>query len=90
MKSRYVAPAVHKIPAKKAISKLEDSASSGDAGAALMLAELYARGLGVERDGEKARHWIAAAIDSDPEAVVELLAKRFASIPSSDATWTRL
>ena len=70
-----------KLSTKEAISKVKDMAIGGDAGAMLMLAEVYARGIGVERDKDAAQHWIAAAIESDPETVAELIAKRFAAIP---------
>lgn len=57
----------------EAISKLRTEAMAGNAKAALVLAEAYARGFGVPADEAEARRWAKIAVEADADVVAERL-----------------
>ena len=71
-----------RISGAEAIETLTEAASHGNPSAALMLAEIYIRGLGgVVRDNEKAIYWVTIALKADPKALAKWIIERLEREP---------
>jgi TPR repeat protein len=70
-----------RIDPDEAVEKLIAAANSGNAGAALMLVEIFARGAGVNPSQETASHWMAVALKADRRRVAAWVAERLARMP---------
>jgi TPR repeat protein len=69
---------LQRISPNEAISYLTKGANLGNTDAALMLAEILIRGVGVNRDPEAAGRWLLVAIRSDHKKAAEWIAERLA------------
>jgi TPR repeat protein len=61
--------ALGELQANEALTLLKREAKCGNASAASMLAEVYARGIGVTRNLRHARLWARAALAANPSLV---------------------
>jgi len=60
----YVRPSLRKLDPASTIAKLEQAASGGNPDAAAMLVRIYANGIGVPRNEQRARAWKLVAANS--------------------------